>query len=176
MTFTLSFMFPLLFRLGIILFFSLWLLALTDGLILFFFKGMTGSRILPEKLSNGDQNQIRIELSNRFPFWAKVKVLDELPFQFQSRDTVFKLDFPPGSHQTINYSLQPVERGVYEFGILNVFVQSPVRLISRRFRLGQPQQVPVYPSFIQMRNYELMAVNHDLHQFGLKRIRKIGQH
>ena len=35
--------------------------------------------------------------------------------------------------------------------------------------------VPVYPSYIQMRKYELMAISNRLTETGIKKIRKIGQ-
>src|SRR5690606_40532545 len=43
------------------------------------------------------------------------------------------------------------------------------------FRVSQNKTVPVYPSFRQMRKYELPAISNRLTEFGIKKIRRIGQ-
>jgi uncharacterized protein (DUF58 family) len=68
-----------------------------------------------------------------------------------------------------------VKRGEYSFGAVNVLLSSPLKLFSRRFRFSADKLVPVYPSYIQMRKYELMAISHRLTDTGIKKIRRIGQ-
>jgi uncharacterized protein (DUF58 family) len=75
----------------------------------------------------------------------------------------------------ITYQLRPTKRGEYEFGALNVYAASPLRLVRRRFRFDQARVVPVYPSFLQMRQYELLAIHNRLTEVGVKRIRRVGQ-
>src|SRR5690606_14584327 len=74
----------------------------------------------------------------------------------------------------IEYSVRPVQRGVYTFGKLNVFISSPFRLVKKRLVFDEDQSVKVYPSFIQMRQYDFMAIDNRLKQPGLKKIRRIG--
>lgn len=137
-------------------------------------KGFHGYRFTPEKLSNGDENEIRIHLENFYPFHAKVNVIDEVPHQFQRRDLSFKLSLPAGSSKVLRYTLRPVKRGEYSFGSVNVFVQSPLGFLSRRFKFSADALVPVYPSYLQMRKYELMAISNRLTETGIKKIRRIG--
>jgi uncharacterized protein (DUF58 family) len=47
-------------------------------------------------------------------------------------------------------------------------------LVERRFVQDYPMKVPVYPSIIQMKQYELKAFNRVTNQKGIKKIRKIG--
>lgn len=137
-------------------------------------KGLHGHRFTPEKLSNGDENELRIYLENFYPFEANLRVIDEIPHQFQRRDLNFFLRIEPGESKTIKYHLRPVRRGEYSFGAVNVFVSSPIGLISRRFRFSADKMVPVYPSYIQMRKYELLAISNRLTETGIKKIRRIG--
>ena len=74
----------------------------------------------------------------------------------------------------IEYSLKPLIRGEYEFGNINVFVHGPLRLVKRRLIFPARKTVKVYPSFIQMRRYHLLAVSNRLQEAGVKRIRKLG--
>jgi uncharacterized protein (DUF58 family) len=136
---------------------------------------VVGRRVLGDKLSNGDDNEISLFLESRYRFGIQVEVIDEIPHQFQRRDVLFATSIEPGRTQVIAYQLRPTKRGEYEFGALNVYAASPLRLVRRRFRFGQAQVVPVYPSFLQMRQYELLAIHNRLTEVGVKRIRRVGQ-
>jgi len=74
----------------------------------------------------------------------------------------------------INYVLRPTKRGEYEFGMIRVFVKSPLGLVMRRYNFNQTEVLPVYPSFLQMRKYELMAISNQLTEIGIKKIRRLG--
>ena len=159
-----------------ILFFILVATALTDILLLYRTrKGLHGNRVTPEKLSNGDENEIRLHLESSYPFAVTLNIIDEIPHQFQRRDLNFELKLQPAESKIIKYYLRPVKRGEYSFGAVNVFVKSRTGLLSRRFRFSADALVPVYPSYIQMRKYELMAISNRLTDAGIKRIRRIGQ-
>lgn len=158
-----------------ILFYVTLAFLLTDLIFLYRTKkGLRGHRFTPEKLSNGDENELRIYLENFYPFKISLRVIDEIPHQFQRRDISFYLDISPGENKIIKYNLRPVKRGEYTFGAVNVFVSSPIAFISRRFRLSADKVVPVYPSYIQMRKYELLAISNRLTETGIKKIRRIG--
>ncbi|HEX6224166.1 MAG TPA: DUF58 domain-containing protein [Chryseolinea sp.] len=158
------------------LFFVLLSVVLTDIILLFRIKkGVSGHRTTPEKLSNGDENELRIHLENFYPFTVDLDVIDEIPHQFQRRDLNFSVRMKPGERKIIQYHIRPVKRGEYSFGTVNVFASSPLAFLSRRFKFSGDALVPVYPSYIQMQKYELMAISDRLVQSGIKRIRRVGQ-
>ncbi len=150
------------------------ILIVVDSVLLFSKSAIRANRILPEKLSNGDENGITVEIANRYSFPISVKIIDEIPFQFQVRN--FAIDGFLESQQTKNYNyhLRPTERGIYDFGKLNIYVSTPMGLVSRRFVTDAGAKVPVYPSFLQMRKYDLMAFSNQLFKHGLRKIRRIG--
>lgn len=150
-------------------------ILLVDGLLLFRVqKGIYARRICPDKLSNGDENELQIYLENYYNFRIHLSVIDELPPQFQKRDLHFDLTIKGKATKILNYHVRPVKRGEYVFGAVNVFVSSDLGLISRRFKFSQDKMVPVYPSFIQMMKYELLAISNHLKELGIKKIRRIG--
>ena len=151
------------------------LVTILDAIILFGAKrGIIAKRILPEKLSNGDQNPIQIELYNYYSISVNAVIIDEIPEQFQVRDFKIERQLEASSSSTIEYQLRPVNRGEYHFGKLNVYTSSVFGLVARRFISEDNTMVPTYPSFIQLRKYDLMAMSNNLHQYGIKKIRKIG--
>ncbi len=146
-----------------------------DILLLYFAKtGIEATRNTPEKLSNGDLNPISVSIKNHYTFTISVKIIDEIPFQFQVRDFKIIKKIKASAEKEFGYDLRPTERGEYYFGNLNIYVSSPLKLISRRFIFDKDQMVPTYPSFIQLRKYDLLAFSNNLHQYGIKKIRRIG--
>lgn len=137
-------------------------------------KGIYANRVLPEKLSNGDENSIIILISNSHTFTCEIKIIDELPVQFQIRDFLIHSTLKPAEEKQLTYKLRPTERGEYHFGNLIVFSQSPLKLISRKQMFNSLAMVPNYPSFLQLKKYEFIAFTNKLKNFGLKKIRRIG--
>ena len=150
------------------------LIALADIVVLFKSSGITAERILPNKFSNSDENAVEVLLRNLYSFKTQVEVIDEIPVQFQKRDFSYLTELPSGISTSFNYSLRPVERGEYFFGSLNVFASTPLKLVKRRKKFGKEQMVKVYPSFLQMKKYDFLAIDRKISQTGLKKIRKIG--
>jgi len=152
------------------------LITLIDIFVLYYGKkGIETYRELPDKLSNGDENIIRISLNNNYPLPVYLEIIDEIPFQFQKRDFLIQVRLAENEKKVIEYSLRPTQRGEYFFGKLNVYVKSPIRLVSKRYVTGDNAYVASYPSFIQLRKYDMMAFSNHLFGYGLKRIRRIGR-
>lgn len=170
----LAYVFPGLLIIAKMLFFVFLGLIAVDFILLYKQKGIYASRILPEKLSNGDDNPIEITLTNNYNFKTALKLIDELPFQYQKRDFEINTLLNKQERKKITYTLRPLERGEYFFGNLNVYVSSPIKLITRRFQFGKDAMVPNYPSFLQLKKYMLLAFSNKLFEYGLKKIRRIG--
>jgi uncharacterized protein (DUF58 family) len=91
-----------------LLFFILLAIVLTDTLLLYRTrKGLHGNRETPEKLSNGDENEIRLHLENLYPFSVALNIVDEIPHQFQRRDLNFEINLEPAESKIIKYHLRP---------------------------------------------------------------------
>lgn len=173
--FIVAFVEPFLFAPVQLLFFGLLALMVLDGLMLYGTKdAIFARRDAPERLSNGDYNDLFIYVVNRYNFKCDFEIIDEIPFQFQKRDVLFTLSLNKSETKIIRYQLRPTKRGEYNFGAVNVYAKSPLGLIRRRYQFSQNIIVPVYPSYLQLRQYELMAISHRLTDIGIKRIRRIG--
>jgi uncharacterized protein (DUF58 family) len=173
--FIVSFFFPSLAGIPVIVFQGFLVLVLLDYIFLFFLgERALASRIIPERLSNGDNNNVQLKIKNGFSFRVKIEIIDELPEQFQVRDFKQKAHFKPKEQQSFNYTLRPVERGEYYFGNILLFVSSLLGLLSRRITIDAEEMVPVYPSFIQLRKYDLLSGATIQTETGSKRLRKMG--
>jgi len=173
--FVLLFFFPWLGVLPELAFWVVTVLIIMDVILLYrTTNGVFARRHAPERLSNNDENDLGVYVENRYPFTVSVGIIDEIPFQFQKRDVWFNINLTPRQTKLINYVLRPIKRGEYDFGDVRVYVKSPLGLVSRRYNFAQAEVLPVYPSFLQMRKYELMAISNRLNEVGIKKIRRLG--
>jgi uncharacterized protein (DUF58 family) len=147
---------------------------LLNGIMLFSKKNpVKAERKMAERLSNGDNNKVSLFFKNSFPFEISVKIIDEIPFQFQIRDFEISSNLKSGEEKYEHYQLRPTERGGYSFGKLNVYVNHAIGLITRRIKFDFEEVVPVYPSYIQLRKFELLAISNRLTEAGIKKIRRV---
>lgn len=175
MLYVLAFFFSFFMIIAHILLLLCFLAAMVDYLLIFNQKeGILAQRILPEKLSNGDENSVKVDVKNNYGFKISARIIDEIPFQFQKRDFMIKKEIESGKNIYFQYTLEPKERGEYHFGSLNIYAVSPIGFISKRFRFQKDANLPSYPSFIHLRKYELMALQSEFLLGGIKKIRKLG--
>lgn len=150
-------------------------LVMLDYLLLFNRQvQVEAERKTPKVFSLGDQNSVEISLRNRSTLPLAIEVLDELPIQLQVRDFGEIARLKPGESTVLRYQIRPIERGAYQFGFINLFLSTSLALIQRRLQIEQEQEAPVYPSILQMKQFELRAFNRVTQQKGIKKIRRIG--
>lgn len=173
--FALGFPIPVLYiaaKVGLVVFLGLLFL---DAYLLF--SNRTEVKIrrrLPRLFGLGDDNLVRIELTNLSPIPLNLSLIDELPVQLQIRDFRKHLHLEAGEKKEVLYHVHPVERGAYEFGAVLAYLSTVIGLLERRYRHDYPMSVPVYPSIAQMKQYELRAFDRISHFQGIKKLRRIG--
>jgi uncharacterized protein (DUF58 family) len=173
--FVLSFFYKPLLQVPKILLAVFVILVLIDYLFLFIMsRSPAAKRLTADRLSNGDENKIELQVINRMPFTVIMEIIDELPVQFQKRDWKLTHRFAAREQKNIIYKLRPVERGEYHFGNIILYVRSLLGLLMRRHDIDVEATVPVYPSYLQLRKYELLSQTTIQSEHGNKRMRKIG--
>ena len=146
---------------------------LMDAYMLWMRGSIDIRRVCNERFSNGDENEVLIELQSHYDMAVFVEIRDEAPVQFQLRDFKFGIELEKEAN-TLNYQLRPTERGVYQFGYTNALVTTSIGFFIRKIKGAAPEEVKVYPSFIKMHQYELMAISQNLTMQGQKLIRRVG--
>jgi len=165
---------PPMFTVGRWLLLVLLLLLLVEAFLLYHERGIMARRTMAERFSNGDDNEVNIRVESIYSFPVRLEIIDEIPPIFQRRDVLFRLRLGMGEGKNVKYHLRPTERGVYSFGHIRVFATSPIGLLQRRFTLGHPADVKVYPSYLMLTQYELLAISNNLTEMGIKKIRRVG--
>ena len=130
-------------------------------------------RTMAKTLSLSDENIIHLDFINQSSFDWTIKVIEELPFQIQQRDFSLHIELKAKEKLNLKYTIQPNIRGSYEFGKTHLLVDAPWNLVRRIITIENDCQVAVYPSYLQMKKYGLMAFS-SLATEGIKKIRRIG--
>ena len=131
-------------------------------------------RKVPPVLSLGDENVVSIHLRSRAPRPLRIELIDELPFPLQSRDFGLHLSLAPDEKRVLTYPIRPTSRGEYEFGDLHLYLTTFLGLAQRRITTHAANSFPVFPSIIQMKKFELLAISKLSIFDGIKRQRRIG--
>ncbi len=170
-----SFFLPVLGAIPLLVFQVFIILVVFDYFFLFIFgKNISGKRVTADRFSNGDLNTVELFIRNNRNYTVDMEIIDEIPEQFQERDWRKFCRFKAREEQVISYQLRPKERGEYHFGNLILYVKTLLRLIARRQTIEAEAMVPVYPSFMQLRKYDLLSRATVQVETGTKRMRKIG--
>jgi len=173
--FVISYFIPAFFDIALAVLIFIVIAICVDAVLLYSKNpGITAKRQVTDRLSNGDENRVLIEIENNYGFKVHAQIIDELPVQFQDRNWLRKARIDNKQAFELEYFLKPLSRGEYTFNNINVFVHGPLRLVMRRYVFEANKTIKVYPSFIQMRKYQLLAVSNKLQEVGVKRIRKLG--
>ncbi|HQW83256.1 MAG TPA: DUF58 domain-containing protein [Ferruginibacter sp.] len=173
--FVISFFIPVIFTAVQMVLVIFILLTITDYIFVFVLgKPPDAKRIIADRLSNGDENTITLIVKNNLPFTVDMEIIDELPVQFQKRDWKKLFRIKANAQKQIEYKLRPVERGEYGFGRIILYVISMLALVKKRHNINATQIVSVYPSYLQMRRYQLLSQTIIQTEQGNRRMRKIG--
>ncbi len=174
--FIIAFFIPLLLGFAGILFVAFLLFFAADYIFLFIIVNTPKvNRVVTSRLSNGDKNIVELNVRNRNKFTLFIKIIDELPVQLQERNFQLNKKFSSDQQQIIQYTIVPAERGVYAFGNILLFVNTFFGFAVRRFSIHSAQTVSVYPSYMQMRKFQLISKSTTNNEPGNQRKRKIGQ-
>ena len=164
------------FVIGQWILFFLFLVVSADVYSLYRIRGIQAFRQCADRFSNGDENEVSIRVESSYTYPVSLEVIDEIPIVFQKRDVDFRTKLQANEGKTITYRLRPTRRGVYSFGYVRVFVTGRIGLVSRRYTCAEPLDIKVYPSYLMLHQYELLAMSDNLTELGIKRVRRVGHH
>ena len=149
-------------------------MVVVDAIMLYHRRGIEAKRTCSERFSNGDKNVVKISLESKYPFPVWLTIIDEAPEVFQRRDISYKSHLAKMGKSLLRYTLTPKKRGIYSFGKIRCFTRTVLGLVERRYSLGSAEDVKVYPSYMMLNRYELLAMSNNLTEMGIKRIRRAG--
>ena len=169
-----GFVYPIMFIVGQALLLLFLCIVGLELFILFIKKNpIAAKRTVMNPLSLGDDNTVKINVTNQYGFPIIADVYDNLPSQLQIRGLHWKENLGPGKSRQINFTIRPTERGVFHFSDLFVYTSALTHMVQRKVVIHQREDVAAYPSILQMKKYELKVFAKTA-MSGIKKIRRLG--
>ena len=173
--FFLSFLIHPLFYLAVALLIACIIILSIDIFILFKNTNISIHRESASVFSLGDQNKVSLTLQNKINRVLMLKIIDEIPYQFNERDFSILFVINAEKTESVTYHMSPKIRGEYLFGNIHVFIQTKIGLAVKKETTAAEKRIAVYPSIIQMKQQELAALKHPSFTQGDKTNKKIGR-
>ncbi len=127
------------------------------------------------RLSLGAQNLIQLHVRNRNRRRVHIWVRDEPPDEFILDERIFATDIQARTTWTGQYQVQPLRRGDYAFGNINLRWRGPLGLVVRQGKVELAAPVKVYPNLLEVRRYDLLLKRNRLQELGLRHARLFGE-
>jgi uncharacterized protein (DUF58 family) len=170
-----GFYLPILLYFGQFSLIVLLILTVLDGFLLFNHKKpINATRKIEARLNLGDETRIEIAIENKGNQPYRITVFDEPPYLMQARDLTFHGFVKVGGEKKLSYTFKPAQRGEYTWKNIHVFIRSFINLLERRIIVEALEKALVYPSVLQMKNFEFLIFNQQTQQRGIKKIRRLG--
>lgn len=170
-----SYYLPVLFFIGKTFLACLLLVTVLDIFLVNAFKTpIEARRLLTERMNMGDENKVSLQITNTTRQILHLGVFEGYPVAMQQRSKIWSFLLKSREVNTLEYTFKPVERGEYQFNDLIIFLRSPLFLGQRRITVPLSQVIKVYPSVLQMKQYELKVFNQQTQSQGIKKVRRIG--
>jgi uncharacterized protein (DUF58 family) len=165
------------FILGQLLLFLVFLAVLVETILLYSKAELIEfRRILPNRLSNGDQNSVELALRNLSKINLNLTIYEDLPDLLQLRTWKIDVPLPSLANQNTYYEVRPTQRGVYTW--FNTYLLCRVSLfglVARKITFESETSIGCYPSFEQFKKLPIKAMVHNYSDANNVHIRKIGQ-
>ena len=176
-SFSVSYVFPVLLLVSKLLLLLFVILVIIDWYRLYILrKDLNATRSVPELLSLSDGEEIQYSIQNNTDFKLAIEFYDELPKQFQHRNSIKQFEINEQAEWATSYDIRPKERGEYEFGKLHLYYSiGPFYLSQRRISFDKGFIAKVVPSIKQMKKNELEVFSQTAALSGIRKIRSIGQ-
>ncbi len=112
---------------------------------------------------------VRIAVENRSRRALALRLVDHHPRGVAVRGLPAAHALAPGARVELAYRLRPEQRGPAEFGPIELRVASPLGLLERHVRGGEPERVRVQPNVRALARYRVLAAESRTAALGVKK-------
>jgi uncharacterized protein (DUF58 family) len=167
--------FPWMFFVSNVALLALFCAVLIDVIITFVNENpVEVSRKVDNLLNLGDSNTVTISITNKSNQPINFALIEGFPLQLQIRQKEFTAFLMPKNTKNFTYEFTPKQRGEFTFGDALIYLSSSLFLIKRKIDYPLTQSVQVFPSILQMKQYELKVFHQQTQARGIKKVRRIG--
>ncbi|MDP5241309.1 DUF58 domain-containing protein [Uliginosibacterium sp. 31-16] len=132
-------------------------------------------RVVNGTLAVGEWSPVEVRLHWAGAVPAQLAVFDHHPAGFQQEGLPGQIVTTGKNSFALRYRVRALLRGDHRFGQIELRTVSPWRAWLRQAKVGEAQDVRVYPNFAPLARHALRAVDYRNARFGLQQRRRRGQ-
>ncbi len=157
-----------------LLLFALLVVSIIDLVFLFTKVKFELVRTLPGRFAQGQPGEIKVLIRNLSNMGFHVSFFDGLPQGAISEQLPWSGYIPSEKYIEVTYEATIKERGWIEFSKTHIESHGPLRMWSKMFRVGEKEQVRVYPNYEPVLQLSLMSMESNPEQMGIVKKNRSG--
>ena len=151
------------------------ILTLLDWAILPDGRGVVVEREVPRSVGIGDRIEGHYTVRSAWPRPLHVRLADELPPAVQGGAGTVEIALPGQGTAAVPFEVSGRVRGLAALGRVGVQSSTRLGLLAARATFAPDDTILVTPSVSNVRRFRLLAVQHRLHEAGVRVLRQQGE-
>ncbi|HEY8938755.1 MAG TPA: DUF58 domain-containing protein, partial [Cellvibrio sp.] len=133
------------------------------------------TRDLPGNLAVDKWTPVKLQIRHHFTHATQVRVFDGVPTTSDYQHLPLTLELKPNQISKSEYQLRPLERGSLLINKSHIEFSSPLGLWNIRYWAGNTSESRVYPDFVAIANYAILATENHTSQIGIRKKQRRGE-
>ena len=148
--------------------------VIADAMMLPSTRDITVEREFPATIGIGDHADGRYVIRSRWGRTVHVRLAEDLPVGLAGVSLAEEVEVPPRSATGVAMPISGAVRGRFALGAVGLRARTSIGLIARRSRWLPDDTILVTPSVASVRRFRLLALQHRLHEVGVRALRQRG--
>jgi len=136
---------------------------------------VTLERMLPPSVGIGDRVEGEYVVRSRWGLPLRARLEDDLPAAIMGGAVERELRVPAHGTAHLTVPVMGAARGRFALGPMALRVTTRAGLMARRLRWSPDDAILVTPSVASLRRFRLLAIQHRLHEAGVRAVRQRGE-
>ena len=149
-------------------------IALLDWLLSLRLPLVEITRELPGSLAVDKWTEVKLRIRHQFTEPLSISIFDGVPSDANYDQLPLQIELQPNQISTSHYSLRPLVRGSLLLNKTHIQFSSPLGLWNIRYWAGETTEVKVFPDFVAIANYAILATENHTSQIGIKKKQRRG--
>ena len=132
-------------------------------------------RAFPQTIGIGDRLEGEYRVQSRWGRPIHAQLADDLPVGVTATDGAGELIVPARGSAHLTTAVTGAVRGRFALGPVAVRIRTGLGLVARRLRWLPDDSILVAPSVASVRRFRLLAVQHRLHEAGIRALKQRGE-
>jgi len=156
------------------LFIAVTIIALLDWVLSRRLPPVEITRELPGNLAVDKWTEVKLRIRHQFTEPVAISIFDGVPSDANYDQLPLRIELQPNQISSSHYLLRPLVRGSLQLDKTHIQFRSPLGLWNIRYWAGETSTAKVFPDFVAIANYAILATENHTSQIGIKKKQRRG--